>query len=94
VIHGLTVLKSARNLLSPYQINTSGVKGRFSGWGTHERKCPYADSYGQRRINVGCANELEKILFKHRQFYSTIGCRFAPSHDEQALHFQRRSGEE
>jgi len=38
--------------------------------------------------------ELEKILFKQQQFYSTVGCKFAPNHDEQALHFQRRSVEE
>jgi hypothetical protein len=45
-------------------------------------------------LNAPDRNELEKILFKQRQFYSTVGCRLAPGHDEQALHFQRHSGEE
>jgi hypothetical protein len=44
------------------------------------------DTYNLVKVELSCG-ELEKILFKQRQFYSTGGCRFAPSHDEQALHF-------
>jgi hypothetical protein len=43
-------------------------------------------------LDASDTEQLKKILFKQRRFFQPSAVGFSP--DEQALHFQRRSGEE
>src|SRR3954454_24393646 len=74
-VHGLPVLDLIATCSRNIKHYTSALmvgEGPGTLWATDQ--C--ADSYGQRRINVGCgAGALEKILFKQRLLHSTGGCR-------------------